>query len=141
VKVLTPIVLRPGVKPEAVGAVEYVAMPLDWFFAAKSEADLIDQIAKAEDHLKAITKWAKAGREVLKKRWNAPSAGEILVTPGQMFQAEFATKVRMDIDRESVRKDMGDEWYAAHCARTEYQELRFKPLTGATPDGGGESAE
>ena len=122
------IPLKPGQDPSTVtGDVDI--QKLHFKFAEMSDQELIDLAAGVGKSLNAMEKWHKSAVDILKGRLVVPQAvGEVTTTQAEKYIAHYSKEARVDIDRESVKKDMGDDWYAAHCKRLEYVKLSFKPI-------------
>lgn len=120
-------VVKPGLRAEAVEAQPEV-MVLDFMFATKGDSDLVEQCGRVDRQLKALEKWFEAAKDVLKSRLPVPDTiGTNTETFGENWKAVYSRENRIDIDRESVKRDMGEEWYGQHCKETPILKLQFKP--------------
>jgi len=140
---VVPIVLKPGVDPEAFRTKYNVSITADflhWMFAKTSEKEFVDSIARAKSFLASLEKWVKAANEAMKGRIKLPDIiNESVVTQGFSYVAVATLRERMDIDREKVKAEMGDEWYNARCSPVQYTEIRYKTIEKAGGGNGGES--
>lgn len=125
------VVVKPGVNPDSIN-VEVEVVKLSYAFADMSDQALIDLAEEVDLSLKALAKWNTTAREILKERLTKPQqAGDTVITNGVRFAAHYAMKARVAIDQEAVRTEMGDQWWADHCKRTEFYELRIRPIGAA----------
>jgi hypothetical protein len=92
------------------------------FVVPENDAQLIDRIAELNAQMKPIESEIKFLKEAAKARL---SIGE---HQGNVYQCVVAERGRTDIDRERVKEEMGEEWWADHCKTTTYQEIRFKKI-------------
>ena len=123
-----PIVSKPGVDVAPDQLIELTPEVLGWKFASVDTETLTDQIARANRFMGALEKWVKAAKVAYLTRLPVPLRGLPVVTQGKEFMSVYSAMERADIDREAVKKDMGEEWYTAHCKTTSYVQVSFKPL-------------
>lgn len=122
------LIVAPGQDPAGVGVTPEV-VKLGWKFAEFDRGDLIDQVKEVDTHMKALEKWCEAARGVLKQTLPVPNQDlPETVTPGKKYEAHFIWSIRRDIDRDTVRKDMGDSWYASHCKESPILTLKIVPI-------------
>lgn len=130
VVVMVPIFLKPGqdFADFDPNAYEIDLQPYSFKFAQRTDKEIIDEMGTLNVLAKACEKWLATAKDVLKGRLKMPEVvGDNVVVPGGSYFATVSLKAREDIDRELIKKEMGEDWYAAHCKRTEYTELRIKP--------------
>lgn len=124
--IIAPGINAAAVDPEELKPSETVV--LDWMFGEKIPQDMIDTIGAVEEHFKLLEKWLKAARDVLKRKVQEPQeAGQETVTVASRFEAHYIKSWRTDIDRDSVKRDMGQDWYNEHCESTPILTLKVTP--------------
>lgn len=122
------VVVAPGKNPDLV-LVEPSVQKLTWNFGQMDRGDLIDLVEEVDEFCSAYVKWVKAAREVLKQTLEAPTAeNPQVIVAGHRYQANYTYSIRRDINREMVRKEMGDKWYADHCSESPVLTLKITPI-------------
>lgn len=130
------VVCAPGIDPSTVQVKSSLEV-LGWKFSDMDRGDLIDLAAQVDSQLKVLGKWHEAAKGVLKQTLPVPAdPGTETVTLGRKFEAHYVKMVRSDIDRDSVKRDMGDKWYGEHCKTTEVLQLKIVPIA-QTPGAAG----
>ena len=135
---VVPLVTKPGSEIPIDQEIHLTPEVLGWKFASVETSQLTDQIARAIKFHAALEKWVKAAKVAYSTRLSVPLQGLPVVTRGTEFMSVYSAMERADIDREAVKKDMGEEWYTAHCAVTSYFQMSFKPVQPAEGTGGEE---
>jgi len=125
-----PVVLNPGdTAGDPNDGFELVPEFLEFKFGKQETAPLIDQVARANTALASITKWVKAAKVILGKRFVVPTDSDSpTINPGVKFVGVYSKRTRNALDQERVKEEMGEEWFALHCKETSYFEMRFKPV-------------
>lgn len=135
VKVLVPVIYKPGQKPGSANLV-LEALQLGYFFGQMTDQEIIDAIPLADKYLKGLEKWTKAAKEIAKGRLTQPTVvGSPLIYRGNIYQAIYAKMERTDIDRDKVRARYGEATYLELCSTTPYYQMNFEPVKPlATPE-------
>ena len=129
-----PVIIKPGIDPEEFAKQYYPELTADvlgWMFAKVPTDQFVDSIARAKKFHAVLEKWIKSANEAMKAKVDLPSiVNESTTTRGTLYMAVTTLRERVDIDRDKVKTDMGEEWYAAHCTPVQYTEIRYRPLQG-----------
>lgn len=89
-----------------------------------SNTALADQIGALDAEIKALTEKLNALKDEAKSR-------ETDALKGSLFTVTIDKSYRSSLDTASVKKELGDEWYKAHCPTSVVTTLRIKPNPGA----------